>query len=71
MVVELFDRNVANVYWSVYWRVVKNQRCGGSLGECKILVTSYQVTNYTILMYTSSVSILREKMSWTGYIKTC
>jgi hypothetical protein len=71
MVVELFDRNVVIVYWSVYRRVVKNQRCGGSLGECKILAASYQVTNYTILVYTSSVSVLRKKMSWTGYIKTC
>jgi hypothetical protein len=59
MVVVLFDRNVVNVYWILYWRVVKNQRCGASLGECK--AARYQVTNYAILMYTSSVSVLREK----------
>ena len=68
MVVLLFDRNVVNVYWSLYWRVVKNLQCGASLGECK--VARYQVTNYTILIYTCSVSVLREKMSRTGYIKT-
>jgi hypothetical protein len=60
MVVLLFDRNVVNVYWTLYGRVVKNQRCGASLGECK--AARYQVTNYTILMYTCSVSALREKM---------
>ena len=63
------DRNVVNVYWNLYWCVVKNQRCGASLGECK--AAWYQVTNYTILVYTSSVSLLREKMSRTGYIKNC
>jgi hypothetical protein len=69
VVVALFDRNVVNVYWTLYWRVVKNQRCGGSLGESK--AARYQVTNYTIPMYTCSVSVLREKMSRTGYIRTC
>jgi len=59
MVVVLFDRNMVFVFWSLYWYVVKNQRCGDSLGECK--ATRYQVTNYTILMYTCSVSVVREK----------
>jgi hypothetical protein len=59
MVVAFCDRNVVNGYWTLYWSFVKNQRCGASLEECK--AARYQVTNYTIHMYTSSVSVLREK----------
>ena len=63
MVVVLFGRNVVNVYWSLYWRVVKNQPCGASLGKCK--AARYQVTNYTILVFTSGVSVLREEKCHT------
>jgi hypothetical protein len=35
MLVVLFDTNMVFVCWSLYWCVVKNQRCGDSLGEYK------------------------------------
>jgi hypothetical protein len=59
MEVVLLNRNVVNVYWSLYCSVFKNQQCGGSLAEGKI--ARYQITNYSIIIYTSIVEALREK----------